>query len=152
MYIYVNKLFPRETIELKVQPKDTIQDVKKKIQTKQGIPADQQTIIFAGSRFKNHVKLKDCNIGNDSTLHLVLAFSRKIKIYMKLLPGSGNIFCLDILDKDLVDCLKRKIEQQVGIKSDKQTISFAGIVLKSGTSLESYGIVDGSCVDLNVNQ
>ena len=108
MHIYVNKLFPSETIELKVRPKDTIKDVKHKIQSKQGIPADQQTIVFAGSRYRNEAKLKDCNISDSSILHLVLAFCKKIEIYVMIL--SGDVFCLNVLDNDTVNRLKRKIE------------------------------------------
>ena len=136
MHIYVNKLFPTETIELKVKPKDTIQDVKHKIQSKQGIPADQQTLVFAGSCYENEATLQDCNIRDESTLHLVQAFFRKIKIYVKALPG--NIFSLDILDIDPVDSLKSKIKEHEGIRIDKLIITFAGMVLESGIPLSDY--------------
>jgi len=128
---------------LEVQPTETIEAVKKKIEQKKDIPVEEQHLYFSETELDNDKKLPDYGIQKGDTLNLEAPMDIKIRM------TDGTKFPLEVQRTETIEAVKEKIEQKKDIPVDEQRLSFGKKQLDNDKKLgPDYGIRKGDTLNL----
>lgn len=139
MRIFV-KTLTGKTIDVDVQPTDSIKKLKEIIYYKEGIPEDQQRMIFGEKQLEDSCMIFDYNIQRESTLHLVLR-----------LRGQGDMIANHIASTNFLEKtpILPKHSFEFYYKSTATTHSHSLIIY---CKLNDSKVIDGSVVFNQINR
>ncbi|XP_071700422.1 uncharacterized protein [Rutidosis leptorrhynchoides] len=135
--------FARKTISLKVKGSDTIGNIKVKIQSRAGIPHDEQALIFDEWVLEDIDTLDNYQIKNDSTLTLLRKSRTRLKIFIK--TPDGTVHPLEVKQSDTIEKVKNMIP---GFSDDYSTIMFDEVILVESSTVADFHISNNSTLTI----
>jgi len=144
------KTLTGKIIILEVEPAIFIEEVKVKIQDKEGIPPEHQHLIVAGKELENGRTLRDYNFRDKSTLTLVSI--RCMQIFVEMMTGVEKTITLQVEPTTSIEKAKSKIQDKEGIPPEQQRLFYGGKELEHCHTLKDYNIESLSTLHLGVTR
>jgi len=145
MQLFV-KTLTGKTVSIEVEEGESIEEVKAKIAEKEGIPPEQQRLIFGGQQLQDSKTLDDYDVGDDATLHLVLRLRGGMQLFVKTL--TGKTVSIEVEEGESIEEVKAKIAEKEGIPPEQQRLIFGGQQLQDSKTLDDYDVGDDATLHL----
>ena len=141
-------LTPEKTISLNMETSDTILKMKEEIQRMEGIPVDEQRLMYGVTQLEDDKTVTDYNIQTKSNIRLHVQLSRSMQINVKTL--TNTTITLGVVSSDTIQTVKFKIQSKEGIPPEKQRIFLDGKALEDDRTLWHYNIEEKSTLNLGI--
>ena len=130
-----------ESIALTVEPSDTIESVKAKIQEREGFLMDKQQLFFRGTQLKDGCTLSDYNIQRRDVLDLLLRLGEPGEMEISFeITHTEHIIKLTVERNATIRHVKARLQEGEGFIPDRQGLIFTDRLLKDGYTLSDYNV------------
>jgi ubiquitin C len=144
MLIFIKTLTNIITIE--VSRTDTVENLKTKIEDKEGVKVEEQQLVFSGKKLENEKTLEEYNIEKESMIYLILHLTGPKKVIVKSL--NDKKFELELRGSDRIKDVKIKIENIENIPLDQQCLMYNHKKLEDDKQVSEYNLENGSIINL----